>query len=174
MSQVWFISDLHLAHKRVIEFCDNFRGNCLGVDTIEQHDQKLFDNWNETVHKRDKVFVLGDIGWGFSRMKALPGTKILHLGNHDTQKASDYLEVFDDIIGPIKHKKHWITHHPMHESELWGIPNIHGHTHSKGVADPRYINVCIEMCDGIPVNFEAIRRGEYTTHDRVRVEPYEE
>jgi hypothetical protein len=27
--------------------------------------------------------------------------------------------------------------------------------------DPRYINVCVEACDGFPVNFEEIKGGSY-------------
>lgn len=173
MSQVYFISDLHMGHKNVIKFHDAYRAKVMGVSTIEEHDEMIFDLWNEQVRKRDKVYVLGDIGNDFKQLAKLPGTKLLHLGNHDKFSAKTYLEVFDDIIGCVRHKKHWLNHFPPVEQELWGKDVIHGHTHSTGVEDPRYINVCVEMTGGKLINYQDIKSGKYTTHDRVN-KTYEE
>jgi len=62
------------------------------------------------------------------------------LGNHDKDHVFDYLEIFDNVIGPIKYKKHWLSHFPIHESELYNRPVIHGHTHSTGVENKMYVN----------------------------------
>jgi len=167
MSCVWFHSDLHLGHKSVINFHDQYRSKCMGVDTIEQHDEKIFDMWATMVRKRDKIYILGDIGDNIEPIKKMPGTKILLLGNHDKLRADNYLEIFDDIIGPVKYKKHWINHFPIHESELWNRPLIHGHTHSHGVEDKMYINVCCEMTQGLPIRYQDILAGKFTTFDRV-------
>jgi calcineurin-like phosphoesterase family protein len=140
-----------------------------GIKTIKEHDEMIYDLWNDTVKKRDTIYILGDLGFDLSHLKGLPGTKKLLLGNHDQRPASEYLEIFDDIIGPVKYKKHWLSHFPIHESELWGRPVIHGHTHSTGVADPRYVNVCIELTGGKPINYQDIKSGAYTTHDRLNV-----
>ena len=172
MSQVYFNSDLHLGHKRVLIFHDRYRAKCMGVDTIEQHDEMIFDLWNDRIKKRDIIYILGDLGHQYHGIKTLPGTKKLLLGNHDTGKAHEYLEVFDDIIGPIAYKHHWLAHFPPVESELYGRPVIHGHTHSTGVADPKYINVCIEMTGGKPVNFQDIKSGKFETWNRVN-RPFE-
>ena len=167
MSRVFFNSDLHLGHRRVIEFEDNYRAKVLGVDTIKQHDEKICDLWNDTIRKRDMIILLGDIGYNIDILKKLPGRKKLLLGNHDTFKASKYLEIFDDIIGPIHYKKHWLAHFPTHESELYGRKVIHGHSHSKGIADERYINVSVEMTGGRPISFQDIKSGKYTTYNKV-------
>ena len=169
MSQVFIISDLHLSHRRVIEFEDFYRAKVLGVYTIEQHDEKICDLWNDAVHKRDLVLVLGDCGHGIDLLKGLPGRKKLLLGNHDGFHASRYLEVFDDIIGPVKYKKYWLSHFPIHESELYGKTVIHGHTHSHGVNDSRYINLSIEMTAGKPISFQDIKSGKFYTWDRVNM-----
>ena len=100
MTQIYFNSDLHLGHRRVIQFHDEFRAKCMGVQTIEQHDEMIFDFWNGTVQKRDIIYILGDVGYNLDRMKGLPGRKRLLLGNHDQSHVLDYLEIFDDIIGP--------------------------------------------------------------------------
>jgi len=113
------------------------------------------------------VIVLGDIGYGLDNFKKLPGRKKLLLGNHDTFSASKYLEYFDDIIGPIHYKKHWLAHFPVHEDELYGRKAIHGHTHGKGINDSRYINVCIEMNNGYPISFQDIKGGKYQTWHKV-------
>ena len=167
MSQVYFNSDLHLGHARVLEFHDYARSKAMGgIKTIQEHDEMIYDLWNDTVKKRDTIYILGDVGFDLSRIKSLPGTKKLLLGNHDQRKASEYLEIFDEIIGPIKYKKHWLSHFPIHESELWGRPVIHGHTHSTG---DKYVNVCVELTGGKPINYQAIKSGEFTTHDRLNV-----
>jgi calcineurin-like phosphoesterase family protein len=167
MSQVYFNSDLHLGHRKVIEFHDNFRAKCLGVGTIEQHDEMIYDLWNDTVKKRDIIYILGDVGYDLEGILKMPGHKRLLLGNHDERHVLDYLEYFDNIIGPVKYKRHWLNHIPQVESELYGRPVIHGHTHSTGIADPRYINVCVEMTRGKPVNYQDIKNGKFKTYDKV-------
>lgn len=173
MSNVYFNSDLHLGHKKVLEFVDGFRAKCMGVHTIDEHDQMICDLWNDTVHKRDVIFILGDLGHKYDILKGLPGHKRLLLGNHDTDNIYDYLEVFDEVVGPVRYKRHWISHFPIHESELWGKPVIHGHTHSNGVADPRYINVSVELTRGKPIPYADILEGKFTTHNKVS-RPFEE
>jgi calcineurin-like phosphoesterase family protein len=139
----------------------------LGVDTIKQHDEKIYDLWTDTVHKRDLVLVLGDCGYDISRIKDLPGRKKVLLGNHDNFHAKDYLEVFEDIIGPVKYKRFWLSHFPIHADELFGKSVICGHTHSKGINDDRYINMSIEMTGGKPISFQDIKSGKYITWNRV-------
>ena len=167
MSEVYFNSDLHLGHKKVIEFHEGFRAKCMGVSTIQEHDEMICDLWNETINKRDIIYILGDLGYDLDPLRKLPGHKRLLMGNHDERHVYDYLEYFDNIIGPIKYKKHWLAHFPPVENELYGRPVIHGHTHSTGVADERYINVCVEMTRGKPVNYQDIKSGKFTTFDKV-------
>jgi len=101
----------------------------------------------------------------------MPGNKVLIMGNHDTMPASKYLELFNNIIGTVRYKKYWLSHFPIHESELYDKTVIHGHTHSKGIADPKYINVSVEMTGGKPINLQDIKGGKFVTHNRVNL-PY--
>lgn len=169
MSQVFIISDLHLGHRSVLGFANEYRAKSLGVSTVKEHDELLCDLWSGTVHKRDLVIVLGDLGYTWRIMKDLPGRKKVLLGNHDKHHASEYLEVFEDIIGPVKYKKHWLSHFPIHADELFGKKVIHGHTHSQGINDSRYINVSVEMTRGYPISYQKIVAGEYKTWDRVNM-----
>jgi len=158
-----------MGHRSVLGFEDNYRAKVLNVETVEQHDEKICDLWTDTVQKRDMVLVLGDVGWTYKLLKDLPGRKKILLGNHDKHHAHEYLEVFEDIIGPRKYKKHWLSHFPIHESELWGKSVIHGHTHSHGVNDSRYINVSIEMTAGYPISYQTIVAGNYYSWHKVNM-----
>lgn len=167
MSRVFFISDLHLGHKKILEF----EGHNRQGDTVVEHNHILVAKWNSIVKKKkDKVFVLGDVvlgGIDLDILGELNGRKILVRGNHDTRSAEEYLKYFEDIHGVLKYKKHWLSHAPIHPNELRGCKNIHGHVHSSSIRnayheiDHRYVNVCVENCDGYPVPFDDIKSEIY-------------
>ena len=82
---VWFTSDLHLGHVRLLELSEA-RGAAFA--SIDEHDARLVANWNDTVAPEDTVWVLGDVDMhgkdaSLGRISALAGTKILVAGNHD-------------------------------------------------------------------------------------------
>ena len=77
MSNVYFTSDLHLGHRRILELYQWRPFAQMG--DIEAHDNKLIELWNSTVSKYDKVYILGD----FSLKSASENRKILeHLNGH--------------------------------------------------------------------------------------------
>ena len=85
MPKIFAISDLHLGFS-----CDkpmDIFGN-----RWENHEERLFENWQKTVCKDDIVLVPGDISWetyvnravaDFDFINKLNGTKIITKGNHD-------------------------------------------------------------------------------------------
>ncbi len=90
------IGDLHLSFG-VNKQMDIFSG-------WECYQQRLEENWRETIEKTDTVVIAGDISWGmtleqakkdFAFLESLPGQKILMKGNHDywfstRKKAEDF------------------------------------------------------------------------------------
>lgn len=52
---IWFTSDLHLNHSKIIEYCNRPFSN------IEEMNEMLINNWNSVVKPKDIVFCLGDI-----------------------------------------------------------------------------------------------------------------
>ena len=73
-------SDLHLFHKKIIEYCDR------PFETVEEMNQVIINNWNDVVNEDDIVYVLGDFCFGNketlkSVVSQLKGRKILCLGN---------------------------------------------------------------------------------------------
>jgi calcineurin-like phosphoesterase family protein len=124
--------------------------------------------WNSAISKRDTVYVLGDSIFdekGVEDIKQLSGRKVLVLGNHCTEyvKVSKLLECFDDIHSLLKkslvkgESRMWLSHCPIHPDELRGAVNVHGHTHSYTIKDPRYLCVSLEQTDYKPVDIEYLR-----------------
>jgi calcineurin-like phosphoesterase family protein len=165
--RVFFISDLHFGHTATLFFENNFRSQVLdNVTTFEQHDQIIVDRINSIVRKRDILYILGDLG-NHEVIDSIKCNKRLHLGNHDKHPVTEYQKLENTVVvSCIPYKKHWITHIPIHEVELWNKRNIHGHVHSKSVRDDRYINLSVELTCGYPILFDLINQNKFTTFDK--------
>lgn len=168
MNNILFTSDLHLGHKNILNFCEHRLGwlNLIPEDPTElliAHSEALRDRWNSVVHERDIVWVLGDIAFNspywleiFSQLK---GTKYLVRGNHDKFNTSVYLKYFKEVFGLHKKYGAWLSHAPIHETELRGSVNLHGHCHSTTPhkLGDRYYDVGVDANDGFPVKLNDIR-----------------
>lgn len=173
---VYFISDLHLCHKNILKFSGKYRSWAEG--DLNKHDSILIERINSVVHKRDKLFILGDVVFGRANLHMVAqinGYKHLIMGNHDSDyhTTKDLLKYFDKVSAIENYKGYWLTHAPIHPCELRGKKNIHGHVHHNSVKkdvfcqgdiptdeqiiDPDYINVCVEMNQGYPVSYEELR-----------------
>jgi calcineurin-like phosphoesterase family protein len=171
----YFTSDLHLGHQ--------FGSDIRGFASVEEHDQAIMDGILDTMTRRDKLFVLGDVA--FSRaalmrwIPQVPGVLVLVRGNHDRLKATDYLAAgFNDIIGATKYKEFILTHIPIHPQELPRFrANLHGHVHDGGVTenptDGRYYNVSVDFNNRRPVPFSNLEGlfPKRTTPALMKVKP---
>lgn len=155
MTTVFITSDWHLGHKNICKFREVFSSQ-------KQHEELILKLYRQCVTKRDIVWFLGDIIFEPNYLQVvqdLPGTKKLVLGNHDTDRGVDVADlclVFDEIHGMAKYKHTWLSHAPIHQDELRGKSNIHGHTHNHIVDDPRYYNVCLEHTEYRPKPYQNI------------------
>lgn len=152
---IFFTSDLHLGHARIVELSHR------PFDSIQQHDLAIFDRWTATVKDDDIVWVLGDISvegtWkhALEVMGSLPGRKRLVTGNHDQawvgkgdfmKYMAEYLKVFE-VVTPwarasVEGVKVNLSHFPyegdhteadrydMYRLRVNDRPLLHGHTHS--------------------------------------------
>lgn len=98
MSDVFYTSDPHFGHEFMAKYRD--------FSSVEEHDQVIVDSWNQSVTKRDTVWILGDLAMGglkdwFGPVMQLNGTIHLVFGNHDEgwgghrngyKKHQDYLD----------------------------------------------------------------------------------
>jgi len=156
MSEVFFISDLHLNHRGLKKFVP-----WIANMTHEEYIETLIARWNSVVHRGDIVWVLGDISknsQGLVHITRLNGNKNLVLGNHDNLHSLAYLRFFNNVFGIIKKYHYWISHAPIHPIELRGYKNIHGHVHQNELVDQNYIYVGADKLEGYPINLEEIRK----------------
>jgi len=155
------IGDLHFGHKNVQKFRKD-----MGFANELEHRHYVMEQWNKTVTKRDKVYVLGDACFTMEAIEdigKLNGTKILIRGNHDNLNTRVYLKVFKEVEGIVRYKHAWLTHAPIHPDELRGKINIHGHVHYANIDDNRYENVCLENVNYKPIEwFELIEKKKRT------------
>lgn len=156
MSNILFMGDAHLGHKNSLRWRPGF-------SSIEQYGEVVRTNYCKKVTKRDVVYWTGDAvmdpAW-LPFIKALPGKKILVMGNHDIEYIScrELLTAFDEVAGMIKYKEFWLTHSPIHPNELRNKINIHGHVHTNTVQDCRYVNTSMENISYTPVSLHEIRK----------------
>lgn len=158
MAEIFFISDLHLGHAKILEF-ESSRME-LGK-TVEEHNEAIVDNINSVVRPKDTLWVLGDVVFGrenFSYLKRMNGHKKLVLGNHDQYPTDVYSRYFNTIKGAVKLDDFILTHIPIHETQKFRFKgNIHGHLHSKVLPDPFYFNVSCEVLKYKPIPFQTIK-----------------
>lgn len=153
---VYFISDLHLGHSNLLNWTIGRQGA-----SMDEHDEWITDVIAETVTKRDKLYILGDVAFDIDKLPLLKKIKadmVLVRGNHDEYDLDVYLEYFSDVKGFMQYKEFWLSHAPIHPEELRGHANIHGHVHHNTIQDERYVNVCVENLPlGKPISLDKIR-----------------
>lgn len=153
---IFFTSDTHFEHKRVIGFQANRRhfrnpdlphvvddrGEISHPDEIAAMREAMIENWNSVVCPGDEIWHLGDFSFGQNNqtehiLSRLNGVKRLVLGNHD-KKRFDGLggaRGFDSIssYAEIEFGGHvfCLMHYPIlswNRAEMGSI-HLHGHLH---------------------------------------------
>ena len=141
MNKVFFTSDLHLGHAKIIEFDKR------PFQSVEEMDAEIIRRWNAKVGKGDTVYVLGDMIWKTHKDEALDiinslnGQKILIKGNHDhfvsngeVRKAFAAVKDYDEINVTLEDgtsRKCVLSHYyiPMYNGHRDGAIHLHGHSH---------------------------------------------
>lgn len=176
MTNIWFISDTHFNHDRVLIFSDK-TGKLIrsGFKDVDHMNETIIDNWNKVVSPQDKIYHLGDVSFKNPDamdkvLSRLNGKKRLIMGNHDTMDIKHYAKHFQKIGSWRQFKdmpKPFIAcHYPLHDDSLHGrnvVYNVHGHIHERvvmrqNVPDNRYINVCVEKTGYAPVHIDDLMK----------------
>lgn len=186
MNNVWFTSDTHFGHKKILEYEPEARP----FSSVEEMNEVMIDRWNHCVRRNDVIYHLGDFCFGKANLsiaERLNGKKRLIMGNHDSYPAGDYLRHFEKIMGVKYWKMCVMTHIPVHPENLGARAwiNIHGHLHSRVVIaetpmcdndgnwtypkfiDENYFNVSVEQNNLYPFHADQIlERMRHINHER--------
>lgn len=163
MAKTFLISDTHFSHSNILTFKTKEGAPLRPFSDINEMHKTIIDNWNKVVSPNDKVYHLGDVGFknntNLRIMEVLNGDKVLIKGNHDNLKLSGYQKYFRDIRSYHVLDNILLAHIPIHPENLgrW-VGQVHGHTHSNNMTDPRYFNASVENINYTPIDFEEIRR----------------
>lgn len=139
------ISDTHFGHAKIIDYCNR------PFSSVEEMDEVMIKNWNETVSNNDTVLHLGDFGLGnkeyiASIVKRLNGKKILILGNHDNWSEQTYRDMGFHTVSrfPILWNDFYLlSHAPLPPiSDKLPYMQLYGHVHN----DSRYIDTVNSKC----------------------------
>lgn len=174
MSNVWVISDTHFNHANFLTFKDKNGELIRKFDNVDQMNDCMVTNWNETVKPEDKVYHLGDVFFGHPDkaheiLSKLHGKKRLILGNHDDLERKSG-EGFNVLREHFKKILMWrcfgkegivLSHVPlrvedMHHDTTEFVLNAHGHIHEQVIDDLRYLNVCVEHTGYTPISFDEL------------------
>lgn len=157
---VYFFSDPHFGHEAIAKK--------RGFSNADEQTAFIIEKWNNTINKRDLVFLLGDISNEkksyYPILDELQGIKTVILGNHDRKQDVPALlacKSVTHVAGMIKYKGFFLTHAPIHSAELKYrkiIGNIHGHMHNYHIKNYRYFNVCAEKINYTPISFFEIEK----------------
>lgn len=151
----FFCADTHFQHPKIWKPRE--------FDSLEEHDETIVQNWNNTVSDSDKVYFLGDVIFGgekpdYSVLRRLKGKIFLIAGNHDTRlKLVEMSKIFHAVMGSFEISKKILTHIPVHDSQMdrW-THNIHGHLHDYMIFDDRYVCVSMEQIGMKPIAYEEL------------------
>lgn len=175
---IFFTSDTHFHHDNIIRFCNR------PFSSVEEMDEVLIKNWNETVGPDDIVFHLGDFAWGGSEvwnsiLQRLNGHIHLIIGNHDEKNLRQgYMKHFESITYQkhiyVEGKSIYLNHYPFlaFGGTYRGLDatwQLFGHVHSKegstgldisrlGVLFPTQYDVGVDNNNYKPVSFEEVKR----------------
>lgn len=175
MANIFVIADTHFGHAKSLSFVTPDGSLLRPFSSVEEMDETMVTNWNNTVGVHDTVYHLGDVVIPRPSLKILNrlnGRKILIRGNHDLGRLKDFSQYFEDVRGAFFFKPGSdflggliFTHIPVHPSGLYNHyrGNVHGHTHCHLVMDgeepdKRYFNACVERNNFSPVPLETIKQ----------------
>ena len=183
--RVFFTSDLHFNHRRIIEYTQRPFGS------VEEMNEALIERFNETVGPTDTVYILGDLvlGKDLRCAERLNGRKILLMGNHDRVQPEAYEAIGIEVVRGrgVKAKEFWydgyrIVHSPVpvireayltmndmpagyRDAQRRGILDgiasrcVCGHVHRVFRKVGKFVNVSVDVWDYRPASWEAVREA---------------
>ena len=165
MSEIFFGSDFHFAHRRVIIH------NQTPWKTVEEWDEGIIANTNSVVGKKDDLWILGDFAFAdharyFHRLN---GKKHLVAGSHDDMPLEvlrnfsnfrNSIEEMRNVMLKINGRRYFLSHtcHRTWEACHYGVPHLFGHSHGRCTTYNMSFEVSLftKMANFKPIHLSAI------------------
>lgn len=156
-SNLWFTSDTHFYHSKVIEFCRR------PFASVEEMNEAIINNWNAVVRPDDVIYHLGDFSFkGKTQsefiLNRLNGHKHLIQGNHDhskTVKLSGW-ESVDKWCGlRYSDVSMFLCHYPSSDWHPYDIM-LHGHSHGTSAKVEKRWDVGVDVWNYKPVSLKEV------------------
>lgn len=134
--KLFFTSDTHFFHEKIIGFANR------PFASVEEMNETLIRNWNETVPEDGIVFHLGDFCFGTAQqwlqiLSGLNGKIHLVMGNHDMRNAGeDFMKTFASVSQQrtiiVDGQSIILNHNPFlcFGGAYRGVWQLFGHVHS--------------------------------------------
>jgi calcineurin-like phosphoesterase family protein len=185
--QIFFSSDLHFCHEKVLSFCDRH------YKTIGDMNAGYIKKINSKVKPGDLLYLLGDIVWSTGDYKIIEKINcnvIVIIGNHDREpnrlwKCSNVLVVLQEAIIKVGQHHVRLSHYP-YKYGFWkslkaniklflsrgkwvdqkrysknphddGKWILFGHTHQTDRVRGKSIHVGVDSWDGYPVSLQQVQ-----------------
>lgn len=170
---IYFTSDLHFGHAKVIQYCKRPFAN------VDEMDEALIKRWNAVGAPSDLVYIVGDFSFHKPKqteniLRRLGGNKILILGNHDKpRRMSDeisrqfgsihhYLEI--KVPDSDAHKGEQLICLLHYAMRVWnkshhGSWSLYGHSHGSLSDDPNALSmdVGVDCHNFTPVSYDQVK-----------------
>ena len=154
------ISDLHLDHDNIIDYCDRPFGS------VEEMNETLVEHWNAIIDSTDEVLYGGDLTIRSSAaalldwLDELNGEIVFLLGNHDgtVLEGLDRVQFVEEFRFEHRGVPFRAVHDPADGPSNWKGWLLHGHHHNNWPDrfpfvdhDSRRVNFSVELLDYRPL-----------------------
>jgi calcineurin-like phosphoesterase family protein len=157
MNNIWFTSDQHYGHDKIIEYCDRPFKN------VDEMNEELIKRYNDLVKPDDLVYHLGDFAFDNNPGKffhRLNGDKILILGNHDRQpvKQLPWKSVHDYYELKIGKTFIVLCHYcfKVFNKSHRGALQFFGHSHGSMSDNRQQLDIGVDNNNFYPINLDQI------------------
>lgn len=170
-SRIFFTADLHLGHSNIIKYCHR------PFQTVEEMNEKLIENWNDTVSDKDDIYVVGDFAFMGTKhaeeiLRRLKGRKYLLRGNHDkslneTMTLKYFGWIKDYYVLKVQERNNQtqkivLFHYALRtwDSAHYGAWNLYGHSHGnlKNDSESLSLDVGVDCHNYRPISFEEVKK----------------
>lgn len=156
---VWFTSDHHFGHKRIIDLANR------PFASVEEMDDEMIRRWNAIVAPGDTVYHLGDFAFADHTpyLERLKGQKRLIVGNHDhsnrVKRSKGWATVDQLLHVTVDDTPLVLCHYAM---RVWsrshhGALHFYGHSHGNLDGDSQSLDVGVDCWAYTPVGLDDIK-----------------